>query len=497
MGIKKLSVPQMQSVDSYTFIPVWLGAVLVMMETVTQYLRKWLREKIDLITFPLKGKDLIQKAYLESNGEAFQLLTPESRITLVSSPEHIRDISTAPNEYLSLHAVAKDILKPEYTMAGFNWHDQRGIEGVGFVRTLRTLLTNHLPKMTPGVRGIIERGLTEDVGESRTVNALALSKRVVTDISGYAFFGRDVMEDKDFMKAAYCYNEDVLYGAEILRLTPKLLVPVVGAFMPLWFTRQRTFFNGLVELIESRMNSHSTEKYNDVIQWVIETAPKDQKWSPDRMAFEVMAIWFGSVQGLATILTFAIYNLCEHSKYIEPLRQEVQGPEGAKFLIQGEGLPLMDSFLKECSRWTPVESVTTRRCALQDFTFTDGTKVNKGDWVAAALGPMLRDSRLYPRPDEFDGFRFADSSQVDRVSNAQPEGPSKFTDINEKWQVWGTGKITCPGRFFVSYVMKHVLFYVLENYEPSMENAEAKHTLTWRTLTLPKPGVKVSFRQRA
>ena len=76
-------------------------------------------------------------------------------------------------------------------MAGFNWYDQRGMEGYGYVRTLRTLLTSHLHKMTPGVRGITERAFAEEIGESRTVNALAFCQRVVTDISGYAFFGRD------------------------------------------------------------------------------------------------------------------------------------------------------------------------------------------------------------------------------------------------------------------------------------------------------------------
>jgi hypothetical protein len=40
---------------------------------------------------------------------------------------------------------------------------------------------------------------------------------------------------------------------------------------------------------------------NDVIQWIIDTSPKSNPWTPARMAFEVMAIWFGSVQGLATV----------------------------------------------------------------------------------------------------------------------------------------------------------------------------------------------------
>lgn len=39
-------------------------------------------------------------------------------------------------------------------MHGFNWFDRRGTEGVGFVRALRTLLTNNLPQILPTL-GII------------------------------------------------------------------------------------------------------------------------------------------------------------------------------------------------------------------------------------------------------------------------------------------------------------------------------------------------------
>ncbi|KAF2114936.1 cytochrome P450 [Lophiotrema nucula] len=475
----------------------WLAAFAANVKALVQYTVAKFKEKIDIVTFPITGKKKIHEAYLRSSGAAFQINSPESRMTLVSSPDLIRDIAVATNEQLSLHAAAKDILKPEYTMAGFNWHSQRGIEGIGFVRTLRTLLTNHLPKMTPGVRGIIERTFAAEVGEQGSVNALALSKKVVTEISGYAFFGGDQVKNQEFMEAAYCYNEDVLYGAEILRLTPSFLVPAVGALMSYCLTRQRIFFYGLVDLIEGRLESRQeSDNNNDVVQWIIDTAPKDQKWSPSRMAFEVMAIWFGSVQGLATTLTFALYNLCAYLEYIEPLRNEIQGPNGSKFLIEGEGLPLMDSFLKESSRWTPVETVTARRCALKDFTFSDGTFVRKGEWVCVPLGPMLKDDALYPYADQFDGFRFAAHRTAGDDTHKQPEGPSKFTDISENWQVWGTGKITCPGRFFVSYVMKHVMFFVLENYEPSMENKAGNNTLSWRTLTLPSPGVNIDFQSK-
>lgn len=39
----------------------------------------------------------------------FQIPTPDSLITIVSKPEQIHQIATAPNEVLSLHAAAKSV----------------------------------------------------------------------------------------------------------------------------------------------------------------------------------------------------------------------------------------------------------------------------------------------------------------------------------------------------------------------------------------------------
>lgn len=51
------------------------------------------------------------------------------------------------------------MFQPQYTMHGFNWVDRRGADGVGFVRALRLLLTNHLPILLPDMRAIIAQEL--------------------------------------------------------------------------------------------------------------------------------------------------------------------------------------------------------------------------------------------------------------------------------------------------------------------------------------------------
>ncbi|KAJ8063629.1 hypothetical protein OCU04_007497 [Sclerotinia nivalis] len=140
--------------------------------------------------------------------------------------------------------------------------------------------------------------------------------------------------------------------------------------------------------------------------------------------------------------------------------------------------------------------VSTRRCALKDFTFFDGTHVKKGDWVCVPVGAMLSDAENYPQPDVFGGFRFADPKIFGKEQSIQPEGPSKFTDISDKWQVWGTGKILCPGRFFVGFAMKHIMAHIINNYEPELVDKNSKPTMNWRTWTLPKPSVKINFQPR-
>lgn len=46
-------------------------------------------------------------------------------------------------------------------MHGFNWFDRRGTEGVGFIRALRTLLTNNVPHILPGLSKIINTRFEE------------------------------------------------------------------------------------------------------------------------------------------------------------------------------------------------------------------------------------------------------------------------------------------------------------------------------------------------
>ena len=71
------------------------------------------------------------------------------------------------------------MLQPLYTMNGFNWFDKRGVEGVGFVRTLRTLLTNNLPRLLPDLRVLTTTRWSQSLSERVTVSGRFIATALV------------------------------------------------------------------------------------------------------------------------------------------------------------------------------------------------------------------------------------------------------------------------------------------------------------------------------
>ena len=58
------------------------------------------------------------------------------------------------------------------------------------------------------------------------------------------------------------------------------------------------------------------------------------------------------------LITFAIYNLCRHPEYLQPLREENSRLGGLQLNHQNNAMPLLDSFLKETARLNPVTICT-------------------------------------------------------------------------------------------------------------------------------------------
>ncbi|KAK8001020.1 hypothetical protein PG991_013242, partial [Apiospora marii] len=443
-----------------------------------------------------------------ANGEPYEVLAPDTRYVFVTSQKHIKELDSAPDTVLSLQAASKQMLQPMYTMHGFNWFDRRGTEGVGFVRALRTLLTSNLPNILPDLSAVIKLQMASSISSHSIVGGVRHSPvypmitKLVVLANAYSFFGEELAKNEPFMLAARSYIEETLLCAELVKVLPKFMGPIIGRLVASRMKSHEVIYDSLIPIAEQRCRERDQKllgqpvpNHADCIQWIMETSPRQNPWTPKRIVHELMAIWFGSVHALSTTITFAIQDLCLHPEYVEPLRRSCR--EGFdEFTRTGKGLELLDSFIKESARLTPVESMSTRRCATQPFTLSNGTTLGIGDWACTPVRSIMQYEQYYPESLHFHGFRFAPPKLVEEIQGnfkvPQPS-TSKLTDAGDSWHVWGTGRMVCPGRYYASAVMKLLVGLVVMNYDCELVDARESRWFTWRSCILPREDTMMVF----
>ncbi|CAO1598653.1 hypothetical protein XANCAGTX0491_002411 [Xanthoria calcicola] len=338
------------------------------------------------------------------------------------------------------------MLQPKYTMHGFEWKDQRGVEGTGFVRALRCLMTSQLPNLLPSLRCTLENEITNELKQSRAVRGAThlkvfpSIKRVVAKTNSLFFFGDELSQNSDFTNAALQYPQDVFVAGEVVRSVPRFLASFAASLTTRRHQASKIMFEHLAQVVERRLEIRGHEgpdKPIDCMQYLIDTSPRKAPWSVQRTIGEIMAVWFSSVHQLAMAATFALEDLCLHPESVELLRQELEQNADGASVLDLDAFPLLDSFLKESSRLSVSDAISVRRKALKDFDCFNGTHVNKGDWVCVAQRAIMHDTAHYPDPETFDAFRFARK----RPNGQRPES-SRFTDAKPDWLIWGYGNTT-------------------------------------------------------
>ncbi|KAI0114415.1 cytochrome P450 [Nemania sp. FL0031] len=470
------------------------------------------QRKANAWRFLFEGADMITEGYKRANGKPFSVPGPDHGHTFISSNEHFGEIRKAARDELSMFGATKQMFQPAYTMLGHNWLDERGAEGIGYVRAVGTLFPRQLLHIMPEMQNIVQKCVDGFAlaHQSRygtlDLPAYELNKKVLCKLNGYCFFGNELAENESFIKKIFEYNELVIQAAEILRVMPEFLKKLVGPYIGRHTSVQDTVFNMINNVVMRRMEERrltqngeiSSPPPNDMIQWIIETAPGHLNWGPRRITYEIIAIWFGSVHALSATVTYVLFDLCENSGYIEPLRNEVESSEFDNFMRTTKGLPLLDSFIKESSRLSPIESMSGRRQALKDFAFADGTRVKKGDWACVPAKAILQDERYFPSATNFQGFRFAPPEKVaSKIQTVyQPEGPSRYSDLSENYHAWGIGGIVCPGRFYSAIATKLIVAHVLKNFDCELLHQYKRKSTIWRSYVLPREDVLIRFSPR-
>ncbi|KAH8668636.1 ent-kaurene oxidase [Xylariales sp. PMI_506] len=348
---------------------------------------------------------------------------------------------------------------------------KQGLEDDTLIQeTVRVKLTQSLGLVTEDLIDETTSSLHDILGDDAEWKQVFFKDAVldiVARLSSRVFLGKDMCRDKRWLEIAKRYTIESFVGSFIMRMAPSLLRPIVY-----WFIPQCRFCRGAIRdahkiidpEVERRVAAvdaalragQKPKKTADAIGWIYEVS----RGRPVNYVNAQMSLTLAAIHTTSETASQAILDICEHPEVVQPLREEiiqVISEHGwAKTSLYK--LKLMDSFLKESQRCSPLSSVSMNRYVESEVVLSDGTVLPKGSRIAVAANFM--DPRIYPEPEKFDASRFL-------KMRAQPgnENNWQFVTVNADHMLFGHGQHACPGRFFASNEIKIALCHLLLKYD--------------------------------
>ncbi|KAF2014263.1 cytochrome P450 [Aaosphaeria arxii CBS 175.79] len=453
----------------------------------------WVSQWLERGRWLFNGPQLLAEKY--KNGIPFTIKTPERMYTLVSSPEHIKELGIASESKLSLLATAEEVFQPHHTMNGVE------LNRLGLQHRILRSLTSNFPRMQDTLGSLARESLTNELNKFpsnscwKSVSIWDLAQNVIATTNTYTFYSEDLSRDSEFIKAAVQYPQDVFIASEVLRCTPSFLAPLVAWIVTGGHKASKHLIDGLIPMVKERIETFSktSQRPRDYIEHIIHLYPEGIANRVPNMVRQTLALWFAGVHqpAISQTLFHALVDLCKYPEYQKALYEEIQSNINDYGSLQINKLPLLDSFLKESARLTTSETISLRRKAMNDYAFQDGTKVAKDDWVCVPQRALMRDPTIYPNPESFNGYRFLEQQLESSTKRA-----AKFTDLDPAYPIWGLGKQACPGRFYAAFILKIVLTEIITNYDVRLRNPNERRTFSWRSSMLPWPTSRIEMRMK-
>ncbi|OCK73252.1 cytochrome P450 [Lepidopterella palustris CBS 459.81] len=323
---------------------------------------------------------------------------------------------------------------------------------------------------------------------------------IIARLSSRTFLPEPLCYNKQWLEIAAKYTLDFHMGAFSLRMVPPALRPIAYWFIPYtWKLRAqvrlaRKLINPYIDARRAEQQKAMKEgrppqKVSDALQW-IDNAAKGENCD---VVAALLGYTLAAVHTTSVTLVNCFYELLSHPEYINELREEVITvfkEEGAWTKPSLTKLRLMDSFMKESQRTSPVTLIPINRVAVENFTLPDGTKVPKGATLGLPVTKM-KDGTVFENPEEFDGYRFYKMRQ-------QPGNEQKwqFVSTSNEHVSFGHGKHACPGRFFASNEIKIILAHLLTKYEWKLKDGKRPKVVSIGTEFMTNPDSKILYRSR-
>jgi len=422
-----------------------------------------------------------------------------NRWVVVVSGKYTEEVLRAPDDVLSMHENSNDTLRTEYTLgepiARDPWH----------TNTIRGSLVRNLANILGSVQEELELAFEDELAlkgnEWKPIKFSSTIRRVISRVSNRVFVGLPLCRNPEWRDLNVDYTVTAAKSAMVMNLFPRFIQPLIGKCLTHVKSSQRKAAQFLVPIIEERYQLPPEERPNDMLSWLMEDAVGEER-EPRNLTLRILVVNFAAIHTTSMTFTYALYQLLAHPEYIQPLREEVES------IVKEQGwtkssifnMRKLDSFLRESQRLNGLGLISLGRKALKDFTFSDGTFIPKGTYLAAAAHPVHVDEKIYEDPLTFKPFRFAEAREG--ADDARDAVKNQMITTSLEYLPFSHGKHACPGRFFAVNELKCLLGYTLLNYDikwPNRDFLEGGYAPPKSVLGLsirPNENATIMFRRR-
>ncbi|KAH8810603.1 cytochrome P450 [Xylogone sp. PMI_703] len=482
--------------------PSYLGLLGVLtVLTISGLLRRFLRKhsRMPVLGSPKDSNFLaaIQEGYEKYTDSPFLIPLPGQ--PLVVLPRHYADeVKALSDSQINFTGDLQRRFHSQYTFVAAADHSM-------LLHTINLCLTRDVPRVLRLMQDeiqYVDRTLIGDCQEWKSFLAKDFSLDLVATLSARVFIDiPEISRSKEWLECTTQYPLDSMAGEQKLKKYPRWTLPLLHHFIPevqRVMGYKKHFKKVLKPLLEERLKNMQDPDFkrpNDVLQTIIDN-PNGKGLDLEMHALLQLDLAQAAILNSANSLHQILLDVAARPELVPALREEIfeaMLKEGGVLTKNNIGaLWKLDSFMKECQRYTPPGIISHTRVVMQPLKLSNNVQLYPDEMIAIANYAINKDPRVYENPDTFDAERFVKLRSQPGNANRYQYTSNSVTALD-----FGYGRHPCPGRFFVSTEIKAVLAHLLLHYDIKLDGTEERPPNLYRgVLIIPNPESRILLRKR-
>ncbi|PCH34535.1 cytochrome P450 [Wolfiporia cocos MD-104 SS10] len=450
---------------------------------------------LSAVRWLVDAQGMLQEGYAKH--KVFKIASWDRWMVFVSGPDMNEELSKMPDDVVSIQAAATDLIQAKYTLG------ENPVEPPIEIAAIHGPMTRNLSAIVPDIVEevvlSVEKAFPQKQEWVEMTRMPEVLLQCIACVENRIFIGAPICREPEYIKIVTDFTVDVMKGKLVMDLLPMRLRPILGPLLPWRRKAIRLMKKHLGPVVAERqkgLQEHGAQwdnKPDDFLMWIVEGA-WNAKIDSDFIYQTFLMANFAALRTSSLSMTQVLYQLAYLPECIQPLREEIMNAVAEDGWTRAgfNKMWKLDSFIKETQRYYGIAVISLRRKTLKTATFSNGVVVPPGVLMAAAAAATHFDEGLYKDAAIFKPFRFVEKREADGESTKH-----QFVSLTPDWIFFGLGKHACPGRFFVSILMKALLAKIILDYDVKIGGDGSRPpNMSLATTVIPSLKARVLFRKR-